>query len=58
MTLSPNPKTEKCCLDGPRFEVRVCKRCGYRRNRAPVMPRYERCGEPVSKPPTIAAAKP
>ena len=33
-----------CCLDEARPDpVRVCRRCGYRRHAAGVMPRYQMC---------------
>lgn len=33
-----------CVLDGPKFKsTRICRRCGYRRNAAYVMPRYAMC---------------
>ncbi len=32
-----------CVLDGPKFKSKICRRCGYRRNRAKVMPRYAMC---------------
>ncbi len=57
MIRPPNPRTEPCVLEGPRFEVRVCKRCGYRRNRSAVMMRYARCDKGFSPPeyPLVAA---
>lgn len=35
-----------CVLDGNRFQAKVCRRCGYRRNAAAVMPRYAMCDDP------------
>lgn len=34
-----------CVLDGPKFTRKICRRCGYRRNAAKVMPRYAMCDE-------------
>lgn len=33
-----------CVLDGNRFQVKECKRCGLRRNASAQMPRYAWCG--------------
>jgi hypothetical protein len=35
-----------CVLDGPKFKSKVCRRCGYRRNRSKAMPRYAMCDDP------------
>lgn len=37
-----------CVLDGPNFNSKICRRCGYRRNRSAVMPRYALCDNPLN----------
>lgn len=37
-----------CVLDGPKFNSKICRRCGYRRNRSLVMPRYALCDNPLN----------
>lgn len=39
-----------CVLDGPKFNSKICRRCGYRRNRSKVMPRYAMCESDVDIP--------